>query len=119
MNFNRQHSPLIDANPFSDSSVPPGKKDAAKHADYVIGLAKKLANGKRPGVLATVDEQGMPHLRWMATLSLKDFPLLYTITSPTSRKIQHIRRNPNVNWMFSNEEMKRHRPPARQGEDRG
>jgi general stress protein 26 len=50
-------------------------------------------------------EQGMPHLRWMATLSLHDFPLLYTITSPASRKIQHISKYPSVSWMFSNEEM--------------
>ena len=81
------------------------KGDAKKHAEYVIGLAKRLANGKQPGVLATVDEHGMPHIRWMATLSLHDFPLLYTITSPASRKIQHIMANPAVSWMFSNEEM--------------
>lgn len=81
------------------------EKEAAKHASYAIELAKKLADGKRPGILATVDEQGMPHLRWMATLSLHEFPRLYTITSPTSRKIQHIQHHPNVSWMFSNEEM--------------
>ena len=90
--------------PSSDSFKPP-QEEATKHAEYVIDLAKKLADGRRPGVLATVDEQGMPHMRWMATLSLHDFPLLYTITSPASRKIQHISHNPNVSWMFSNEEM--------------
>jgi general stress protein 26 len=78
---------------------------ATKHAEYVVDLARKLADGTRPGVLATVDEHGMPHMRWMATLSLRDWPLLYTITSPTSRKVAHIRKNPNVSWMFSNEEM--------------
>ena len=90
--------------PSSDPIQSPNEK-ATKHAEYVIDLAKKLADGKRPGVLATVDEQGMPHLRWMATLSLHDWPLLYTITSPASKKIQHINKNPNVSWMFSNEEM--------------
>ena len=89
----------------SSNPVKPPKAEAAKHAEYVIDLAKKLADGKRPGILATVDEQGMPHLRWMATLSLQDFPLLYTITSPASRKVEHIINNPNVSWMFSNEEM--------------
>ena len=89
----------------SPEPLKPSKKEAAKHAEYVIDLAKKLADGSRPGILATVDEQGMPHLRWMATLSLHDWPLLYTITSPTSRKIQHLSNNPNVSWMFSNEEM--------------
>jgi general stress protein 26 len=81
------------------------KKDAAKHAEYVIDLARKLADGTRPGILATVDEQGMPHVRWMATLSLQDWPLLYTITSPASNKVQHIAHHPSVSWMFSNEEM--------------
>jgi len=77
----------------------------SKHAEYVVDLAKRLADGTRPGVLATVDEKGRPHLRWMATLSMRDFPVLYTITAPDSRKIQHIKRNPQVSWMFSNEEM--------------
>jgi general stress protein 26 len=87
-------------NPFESSSGM-----SRKHANYVVDLTKKMADGTRPGVLATVDENGAPHLRWMATLSLHDFPLLYTITSPISRKIQHIVEHPQVSWMFSNEEM--------------
>jgi general stress protein 26 len=86
----------------SDSSL---SSDGKKHATYVVDLAKRMADGKRPGVLATVDENGRPHLRWMATLSLQEFPMLYTITSPNSRKIEHINRNPEVSWMFTNEEM--------------
>ncbi len=89
---------------FSDP-LKPSHEEAAKHAAYVIDVAKKLADGKRPGILATVDEHGMPHLRWIATLSLHDWPLLYTITSPASRKIHHINNHPSVSWMFSNEEM--------------
>jgi general stress protein 26 len=80
-------------------------KASEKHTSYVIEVAKKLADGDRPGVLATVDEKGMPHLRWMATLSLREFPLLYTLTSPVSRKVGHIKKNPGVSWMFSNVEL--------------
>jgi general stress protein 26 len=79
--------------------------EGARHASHVVDLAKKLADGSRPGIFATVDGAGQPHLRWMATLSLRDFPLLYTITSPASRKIEHIGQNPRVSWMFSNEDM--------------
>jgi general stress protein 26 len=79
--------------------------EANKHAAHVVDLAKRLADGKRPGVLATVDETGRPHVRWMATLSLEEFPLLYTITSPLSRKIEHISHNPEVSWMFASEDM--------------
>jgi len=85
--------------------LPPPQGVLTKPAEYVIDLAKRLADGRHPGCLATVDEQGMPHMRWMATLSLRDFPLLYTITSPTSRKLQHIAKNPRVSWMFSNDEL--------------
>jgi general stress protein 26 len=60
-----------------------------------------LADGNRPGVFATVDRDGVPHLRWMATLSLQDFPHLYALTSPLSRKIVHINTNPHVSWMFT------------------
>lgn len=71
--------------------------------EHVIRLAKELANGSRPGVLATVDSEGAPHVRWMATLSLREFPHLYALTAPDSRKVEHIRRNPRVSWLFTNE----------------
>ena len=79
--------------------------DIIEPSEYVIELAKKLANGRLPGILATVDDEGVPHMRWMATLSLDDWPLLYTITSPVSSKVLHINQNPNVSWLFTNEEM--------------
>lgn len=70
----------------------------------MIEIAKRLADGNRPGVLGTVDTQDRPHLRWMATLSLQEFPCLYAISSAKSRKIEHIQAHPAVNWMFSNDE---------------
>lgn len=87
------------------TSTGPNGKAQGQHGEYVIGLAKRLADGTRPGVLATVDEAGKPHVRWMATVSLRDFPLLYTITCPASQKVRHIQNNPHVSWMFSNDEM--------------
>ena len=73
------------------------------HGEHVLRLARQLADGNRSGVLATVDEHGIPQVRWMATLSLNDFPHLYALTSPASRKVGHIRRNPRVSWMFTSE----------------
>jgi general stress protein 26 len=73
------------------------------HGEHVIRLARQLADGNRPGALATVDRDGQPHVRWMATLSLKEFPYLYALTSPNSRKVEHIRANPKVSWMFTTE----------------
>jgi len=82
----------------------PDPFDKAKaQGEHVIRLAKQLADGSRPGVLATVDRDGLPHTRWMATLSMREFPHLYALTAPTSRKIEHIRYNPKVSWMFTND----------------
>jgi general stress protein 26 len=78
-------------------------REAKVHGEHVIHLAKQLADGARAGVLATVDRAGVPHLRWMATVSLVEFPHLYALTSPSSRKIRHIDDNPRVSWMFTNE----------------
>jgi len=77
--------------------------EARAHGEHVIKLAKQLGDGSKPGVLATVDADGMPHVRWMSTLSLQEFPKLYAMTSPASRKLDHIRANPNVTWMFTTE----------------
>jgi len=76
---------------------------AKANGEHVLRLARQLADGNRPGVLGTVDESGAPHLRWMSTLSLQEFPHLYALTSPGSRKIQHIQKNPQASWMFTTE----------------
>jgi len=93
-------TPSLFMNPQSPSE---NQAKARTHGEHVILLAKRLADGNRPGALATVDRDGVPHLRWMSTLSLVEFPHLYALTSPTSRKVAHIRDNPKVSWMFTTE----------------
>jgi general stress protein 26 len=84
--------------------LPPNRsKTNQAHGEHVLRLAKQLANGNRPGTLATVDRSGGPHIRWMSTLSLEEFPHLYALTSPTSQKVDHIRNHPQVSWMFTTE----------------
>ncbi|HEX4140179.1 MAG TPA: pyridoxamine 5'-phosphate oxidase family protein [Candidatus Methylacidiphilales bacterium] len=73
------------------------------HAEHVVRLARQLADGKRPGMLATVDSAGTPHMRWMQTLSLDQFPHLYALCSPSSRKVAQIRAQPRVSWIFTSE----------------
>jgi general stress protein 26 len=70
----------------------------------LIEAARELADGEHPGVLTTVDGAGNPHARWMATIGMEDFPDLYTLTGPSSGKVEHIARNPNVEWMFTDED---------------
>jgi general stress protein 26 len=67
----------------------------------VIRMARQLLKGNNPGVLTTVDENGSPQSRWMATMSFEDFPDLYTLTAANSRKVAQIREHPIVQWMFT------------------
>ena len=71
-------------------------------SEDILGLVKGLVNGHHPGILCTVDAQGSPAVRWMSTLAFDEFPVFYTLTSPTSRKVAQIQAHPAVNWMFSN-----------------
>ena len=76
---------------------------ATSHAEHVVRVARQLADGRRPGLLATVDSVGTPQMRWMQTLSLQHFPHLYALCSPTSRKVAQIRAHPRVSWIFTSE----------------
>lgn len=84
----------------------PASKDhrlPAAHAEHVVRLARQLADGTRPGMLATVDDDGTPQMRWMQTLSLEHFPHLYALCSPMSRKVAQIRAHSRVSWIFTSE----------------
>ena len=71
-------------------------------SDDIIGVAKNLVNGHHPGILATVNQDGKPALRWMSTLAFDEFPVFHSLTAPDSRKVEQINRHPDVNWMFFN-----------------
>ncbi len=70
----------------------------------VLGLAKSLINGHHPGILATMDEEGRPQMRWMSSLEVDELPMLRTLTNPSSRKVAQIQANPKVSWMFFNKD---------------
>ncbi|CAN5289999.1 hypothetical protein BH23VER1_BH23VER1_05240 [soil metagenome] len=74
-------------------------------SEDILGLAKTLVNGRHPGILTTVDADGVPRTRWMSTLAFDDFPVFYTLTAPDSRKVAQIRQHPAVSWMFSNHDL--------------
>ncbi len=68
----------------------------------IMGLAKSLVNGQHPGILATIDGNGSPRMRWMSTLSFDEFPVFHSLTAPGSRKVCDIQAHPEVSWMFFN-----------------
>ncbi|MGA2380139.1 MAG: pyridoxamine 5'-phosphate oxidase family protein [Spirochaetia bacterium] len=53
------------------------------------------------GLLATVDEDGDPHLRWLTPTLLPDSPgAVYALTTPRFSKVVQVRAHARVEWMF-------------------
>ncbi len=86
-----------------------------------------LVDSDPVGVLATVDENGLPHVRWMVAALVRGRPgFLYSVTAPDFAKVRHIEAQPRVEWMLSNKKrttvlnvtgvMQAYRNPALQGE---
>jgi general stress protein 26 len=92
-------SQLIDMNTPSEIET---DNFELEDSDDIIGIARSLVDGHHPGILATVDEDGRPAVRWMSTLAFDEFPIFHTLTRPDSRKVAQIAKHPDVNWMFFN-----------------
>ena len=56
-----------------------------KNRRQIIGMARELLQGGDPGIFCTVDQNGFPQSRWMATMSFDDFPDLYQRVSASSK----------------------------------
>lgn len=66
-----------------------------------MGKLKRLIEEVKVGILATVDQNNRPHLRWMTPTLLKgDKGVLYAVTSPTFTKVIDLSANPNGQWMM-------------------
>jgi len=53
----------------------------------------------KTAVLATVDEEGRPWMRWVSPVILRGRTgAIYMITSKKSAKVQHLKKNPRVQW---------------------
>jgi len=60
----------------------------------------------KTGVLATVDRDGRPHLRWMTPAVLKDRQTaLFAVTCPRFSKTTHLAANPKVEWMVQSKQL--------------
>jgi len=82
----------------------PSNTDRLEQED-MIGMVNEILGSGRPGVLSTLDFNGAPQSRWMATSSFEDFPVFYTLTSPESAKVEQIEAHPPVQWMFSSPDL--------------
>jgi pyridoxamine 5'-phosphate oxidase len=71
-----------------------------KQSDFIVEL-DEIIEDARAGLLATVDSEGAPHMRWMTPAVLKERPrAVYAVTSRNFAKKEHLSENPKVQWMF-------------------
>lgn len=67
----------------------------------VLGEIAKIIDEVNTAVLGTVDQEGKPDLRWMTPVMLRGRAnALFTVTFPQAKKVRHILRNNQVQWLF-------------------
>lgn len=67
----------------------------------MLAKIEETLNRAKTGVLATVDRDGAPHMRWMTPAVLQGRAgCLYAITSPAFAKIIQLNANPAVEWLI-------------------
>lgn len=71
-----------------------------KQGDFLFELEEMIEDVKT-GLLATVDSDGRPRMRWMTPAILKDRSrALYAVTSWDFAKREQLEARPQVQWMF-------------------
>jgi pyridoxamine 5'-phosphate oxidase len=61
----------------------------------------ELINKAKTAVLATVDKDGQPHMRWMTPTLLRGRPnAMYAVTSPSFAKLLHLGKNAHAQWLI-------------------
>lgn len=69
-----------------------------------ISSLLRASDGHQVGILATADAKGLPHASYMGTVASPTIDHLLMMTAPDSRKAQNILENPQVEWLFCDEE---------------
>ena len=68
--------------------------------DMMAEIGKMLDDAKT-GLLATVDHEARPHMRWLTPAVIRGrIGALYNITAQDSAKLEQLRANPYVQWMI-------------------
>ena len=71
-----------------------------KQGDFLFEL-EEMIDDVKTGLLATVDSDGRPQMRWMTPAILKDRSgALYAVTSKDFAKREQLDEKPEVQWMF-------------------
>jgi general stress protein 26 len=67
----------------------------------VMNRIGALIEAHGTGLLATVDDEGTPHVRWLTpTLLPESFGVLYALTAAGFSTLAQVRAHERVEWMF-------------------
>ena len=68
--------------------------------EFITAL-RTVIDDVKTGLLATVDGEGRPNMRWMTPTLLEERPgAIYAVTSRNFAKREQLDENPRVQWMF-------------------
>ena len=67
----------------------------------IMNKIEEILSDVKIAVLASIDTDQAPRLRWMSPVVLDSRPnAIYTISSPHFQKIHQLENNPQVEWMI-------------------
>ena len=74
----------------------------------IMAAIGKILDDAKTGLLAPVDNEGKPHMRWLTPAVLRGrVGALYNVTAPNSVKLEQLRANPYVQWMIQSRALDR------------
>jgi general stress protein 26 len=72
----------------------------------MLDALERVLEASKIAVLATVDPDGAPHMRWMTPAVVRGREgFLYAVTSPEFEKTGQIDGNPRVQWMLQSKSL--------------
>ncbi len=67
----------------------------------IMHKVEQILENSHTGVLATIDKDGNPRMRWMTPAVIKGRPdVLFTVASPDSEKVVQLDASAGVEWMI-------------------
>ena len=72
----------------------------------MLDALERVLDGAKIAVLATVDADGRPHMRWMTPAFVRGRDgFMYAVTSPDFAKTKEIEANAQVEWMVQSKSL--------------
>lgn len=73
----------------------------------LLGKIESIIDSVKAAILATIDLQGKPRMRWMTPVMLPgETQTFYAVTSPKFNKIKEILNQPSVEWLLQTRDLR-------------